>query len=993
MEDAYMKTWEEATGYFQVDEERGLSTSQVETNRKKYGANELPVEEGKTIWELILEQFDDLLVKILLLAAIISFILAFFEDDDSITAFVEPFVILLILIANAIVGVWQNRNAESAIEALKEYEPEMGKVVRSDKDGVQKIKAVEIVPGDIIEISVGDKVPADFRLMQIYSTTLRIDQSILTGESVSVIKHCDPVPDPRAVNQDKKNIVFSGTNVAAGKARGIVIGTGINTAIGKISSAMTETEETKTPLQEKLDEFGEQLSKVITLICIAVWAINIGHFNDPAHGGSWIKGAVYYFKIAIALAVAAIPEGLPAVITTCLALGTRRMAAKNAIVRSLPSVETLGCTSVICSDKTGTLTTNMMSVCKMFTFKDASNFEEFEISGSTYEPIGDVFQGGKKIKGADYVALEEMATISVMCNDSAIDFNEFKNLFEKVGEATETALITLAEKINPYSVSKSGGRLEVAKCVRKDMESKWKKDFTLEFSRDRKSMSTYCTPKKPTRIGNGAKMFIKGAPEGVLDRCTHIRVGAEKAPMTDAMRERIMAKAVEYGTGRDTLRCLALATCDSPINPNDMNLADATKFKNYEVNLTFCGVVGMLDPPRIEVKPAIATCKQAGIRVIMITGDNKNTAEAICRRIGIFTEEERTEGLCYSGREFDDLSPSEQKMAVAKSRMFARVEPFHKSKIVEYLQSMKEITAMTGDGVNDAPALKKAEIGIAMGSGTAVAKSASEMVLADDNFTSIVAAVEEGRAIYNNMKQFIRYLISSNIGEVVCIFLTAALGLPEALIPVQLLWVNLVTDGLPATALSFNPPDLDIMEKMPRGANETLITPWLFFRYMAIGIYVGAATVGGAAYWFMFDPTGPQMSYWQLSNHMTCYANPEDFKGISCEIFHAPEAMTMALSILVTIEMANALNSVSENQSLVLMPPWVNIWLLLAMALSFSLHFMILYIDFLNVVFNITPLSIVQWITVMKFSMPVILLDEVLKWVARNYADAEKMGM
>jgi len=989
MEDGHAKTWEECTSFYQVDEDRGLSPSQVEANRKKYGLNELPAEEGKTLWELVLEQFDDLLVKILLLAAIISFILAFFEDEESITAFVEPFVILLILIANAIVGVWQNRNAESAIEALKEYEPEMGKVIRSDKDGVQKIKAVEIVPGDIIEISVGDKVPADFRLMKIYSTTLRIDQSILTGESVSVIKHTDAIPDPRAVNQDKKNIVFSGTNVAAGKARGVVIGTGVNTAIGSIREQMAEVEEIKTPLQQKLDEFGEQLSKVITLICIAVWAINIGHFNDPAHGGSWIKGAVYYFKIAIALAVAAIPEGLPAVITTCLALGTRRMAAKNAIVRSLPSVETLGCTSVICSDKTGTLTTNMMSVCKMFTFaSEAGDLEEFEISGSSYEPNGDVFNNGKKVNGTAFTALEEISTISIMCNDSAIDFNEFKNVFEKVGEATETALITLAEKINPYDLPKKGNRLDVAKVVRKDIETKWKKDFTLEFSRDRKSMSSYCSPKTPTRIGTGPKMFVKGAPEGVLSRCTYVRVGKEKIPMTESLRKKIMSRAIEYGTGRDTLRCLALATADSPCNPSDMDLDNSAKFAQYEVNLTFVGVVGMLDPPRMEVSPAIKLCALAGIRVIMITGDNKDTAEAICRRIGIFAENESTEGKAFSGREFDDLSPGEQKNAVATSRMFARVEPFHKSKIVEYLQSMGEISAMTGDGVNDAPALKKAEIGIAMGSGTAVAKSASEMVLADDNFTSIVAAVEEGRAIYANMKQFIRYLISSNIGEVVCIFLAAALGLPEALIPVQLLWVNLVTDGLPATALSFNPPDLDIMEKPPRSANETLITPWLFFRYMAIGTYVGAATVGGAAYWFLYDSTGPQMSFWQLSNHMQCYASPEDFKGISCDIFQAPEAMTMALSILVTIEMANALNSVSENQSLLVMPPWVNIWLLLAMALSFSLHCMILYVDFLNVVFNISALSFDQWMVVMKFSLPVLLMDEALKFVARNYADA-----
>merc|ERR1712223_777810 len=758
-----------------------------------------------------------------------------------------------------------------AIEALKEYEPEMGKVIRADKDGVQKVRAREIVPGDIVEVSVGDKIPADIRIIAIMSTTLRIDQSILTGESVSVIKHNEPVPDPRAVNQDKKNIIFSGTNVAAGKARGVVVGTGLQTAIGRIRTEMVETEEIKTPLQQKLDEFGEQLSKVITLICIAVWAINIGHFNDPAHGGSWMKGAIYYFKIAVALAVAAIPEGLPAVITTCLALGTRRMAKKNAIVRSLPSVETLGCTTVICSDKTGTLTTNMMSVCKMFTFKNDKEVEEFEISGSTYEPIGDLFSDGKKAKGADWLALEEISTISVMCNDSAIDFNEYKNAFEKVGEATETALIVLAEKLNPYDLSKSGGRLESAKVVRKDMETKWKKDFTLEFSRDRISMSTYCSPRKPSRIGNGPKMFVKGAPEGVLDRCSHFRIGGDKMPMTPAIRAKIMDRAIAYGTGRDTLRCLALATCDAPMNPKEMDLDDSSKFAKYEVNLTFVGVVGMLDPPRLEVKPSIARCREAGTRVIMITGDNKNTAEAICKRIGIFGEDESTEGLAYSGREFDDLSVSEQRAAVAKSRMFARVEPFHKSKIVEYLQSMKEVSAMTGDGVNDAPALKKAEIGIAMGSGTAVANSASEMILADDNFTSIVAAVEEGRAIYANMKQFIRYLISSNIGEVVCIFLAAALGLPEALIPVQLLWVNLVTDGLPATALSFNPPDLDIMDKPPRGTNETLITPWLFFRYMAIGVYVGAATVGASSWWFLYDPTGPQMSYYQLTHHMSCY--------------------------------------------------------------------------------------------------------------------------
>lgn len=605
----------------------------------------------------------------------------------------------MILIANAVVGVWQERNAESAIEALKEYEPEMGKVVRSDKSGLQMIRAKEIVPGDVVEVSVGDKIPADIRLIKIYSTTIRIDQSILTGESVSVIKHTDAVPDPRAVNQDKKNILFSGTNVAAGKARGIVIGTGLSTAIGKIRTEMSETEEIKTPLQQKLDEFGEQLSKVISIICVAVWAINIGHFNDPAHGGSWIKGAIYYFKIAVALAVAAIPEGLPAVITTCLALGTRRMAKKNAIVRSLPSVETLGCTSVICSDKTGTLTTNQMSVSRLFVFDKVegndSSFLEFEMTGSTYEPIGELFLKGSKAKASDFEVMHEIGTICIMCNDSAIDFNEFKQAFEKVGEATETALIVLAEKLNPFAVNKSGqDRRSAAICVRQEIETKWKKEFTMEFSRDRKSMSSYCVPLKSSKLGTGPKLFCKGAPEGVLDRCSYVRVGTSKVPMTTTLKNRILELTRQYGTGRDTLRCLALATGDSPMSPDSMNLDDSTKFYTYEVNLTFVGVVGMLDPPRKEVFDSIVRCRAAGIRVIVITGDNKATAEAICRRIGVFTEEEDTTGLSYSGREFDDLPLSDQRTAVGRARLFSRVEPSHKSKIVEFLQSMGEVSAM-----------------------------------------------------------------------------------------------------------------------------------------------------------------------------------------------------------------------------------------------------------------------------------------------------------
>ncbi|XP_067930205.1 calcium-transporting ATPase sarcoplasmic/endoplasmic reticulum type-like isoform X3 [Watersipora subatra] len=992
---AHDKTSEELYDYFKVDD-TGLTDSQVETNRKKYGPNELPAEDGKSLLTLVLEQFDDLLVKILLLAACISLVLALFEEHDDpteqLTAYVEPFVILLILIANAVVGVWQERNAESAIEALKEYEPEIAKVIRKSHRGIQRLKAHELVPGDVVEVSVGDKVPADIRLTKIYSTTLRVDQAILTGESVSVIKHTDVVPDSRAVNQDKKNCLFSGTNIAAGKCKGIVYGTGTNTEIGKIRDEMMETEAEKTPLQQKIDEFGEQLSKVITVICILVWAINISHFNDPIHGGSWMKGAIYYFKIAVALAVAAIPEGLPAVITTCLALGTRRMARKNAIVRSLPSVETLGCTSVICSDKTGTLTTNQMSVCRMFVFDKVEGpnptVHEFDITGSTYAPDGDVYKSNTRVKCSDYEALNEMATICALCNDSSVDYNDAKGVYEKVGEATETALTVLVEKMNVLNTDKSSlTKKELGTACCHTIQTNFHKEFTLEFSRDRKSMSTYVVPNKPTRAAGGAKMYCKGAPEGVLDRCSYVRCGTQKVPMTAVLKQEIMKRIKAYGTGRDTLRCLALATIDNPPKPEDIDMEDSRKFIQYETNMTFVGVVGMLDPPRTEVMDAIKQCSKAGIRVIVITGDNKATAEAICRRIGVFDEMESTEGLAYTGREFDDLSEKEQVEAVMRARLFARVEPSHKSKIVEHLQSMGEISAMTGDGVNDAPALKKAEIGIAMGSGTAVAKSASEMVLADDNFSSIVAAVEEGRAIYNNMKQFIRYLISSNIGEVVSIFLTAALGMPEALIPVQLLWVNLVTDGLPATALSFNPPDLDIMDKQPRDPKEGLITGWLFFRYMAIGVYVGAATVGAAAWWFMTAADGPHLNYYQLTHHMQCLGEPENFKGVDCDVFQSPYPMTMALSVLVVIEMLNALNSLSENQSLLSMPPWVNPWLVGAVALSMALHFMILHVPFLSTVFQITPLTLGHWVAVLKISLPVIILDESLKFMARMQSE------
>ncbi|OON17210.1 calcium-translocating P-type ATPase, SERCA-type [Opisthorchis viverrini] len=810
MEDAYCLTTSQVLEFFHTTEESGLSEKQVAIALNKNGFN-----------------VSDRLVLFLK-------VLAWFEDsEDATTAFVEPLVIMLILILNAIVGVWQERNAESAIEALKEYESDTAKVIRQGHRGPQTVKARELVPGDIVEVSgelqsfVGDRVPADIRITTIMSTTLRVDQSILTGESVSVLKHSDPISSSRAVNQDKKNMLFSGTNVASGRCRGVVVGTGMNTEIGKIRDQIMHSETERTPLGQKIDEFGTQLSKfhlvtttspwlhffltlkVITLICIAVWCINIGHFNDPVHGGSWLRGAIYYFKIAVALAVAAIPEGLPAVITTCLALGTRRMARKNAIVRSLPSVETLGCTTVICSDKTGTLTTNQMTVVRMFTFANGAPggaqsgdgrplaFDEFEITGSKYAPEGSIIRKGQKVNCSEHPCLVELAHICALCNDSGVEYNESKGHYEKVGEATETALICLVEKMNVSGVCKTGlTNRQLAMACSHDLQHMYHKEFTLEFSRDRKSMSTFVTPKS-RGDGRHGKLFVKGAPESILDRCTQVRTPNGRVLLTPELKDEILRKLATYATGRETLRCLALASRDDPPELSQFNLTDPTNFKEYETGLTLVGVVGMLDPPRCEVADSIRACANAGIRVIVITGDNKATAEAICRRIGLFGEKEDTRGKAFTGREFDMLSLTEKREAVRRAKLFARVEPAHKSEIVQYLQEDGEISAMTGDGVNDAPALKKAEIGIAMGSGTAVAKSASDMVLADDNFSTIVAAVEEGRAIYNNMKQFIRYLISSNIGEgktkLSKIFQISALNLAE--------WSAVVKISLPVLLL------------------------------------------------------------------------------------------------------------------------------------------------------------------------------------------------
>lgn len=1016
---AWARGVEECEARLGVSASRGLSSREAAARLRAHGPNELAEHPGPTLLQLVAQQFDDTLVRILLAAAAVSFALALSSSAGAVTlsAFVEPLVIFLILVVNAAVGVWQETNAEKALEALREIQSDHAAVLR-DGDWLPSLPARDLVPGDIVQLRVGDKVPSDMRVLRLVTSTLRVEQGSLTGETASVNKTAHQVPHDDADIQAKECMVFAGTTVVNGSAICLVVHTGMATEIGKIHAQIHEAaqEDDDTPLKKKLNEFGEALTKIIGLICALVWLINVKYFLTFELDG-WMprnirfsfEKCTYYFEIAVALAVAAIPEGLPAVITTCLALGTRKMAAKNALVRKLPSVETLGCTTVICSDKTGTLTTNQMSVAKLVAMGDAEGkVRSFKVDGTTYDPRDGRIHDWPA--GRMDANLQTIAKISAVCNDASVAHSSHQ--YTATGMPTEAALKVLVEKMgipegmNGLSLDPS----ETLGCCQ------WwsnvaKRIATLEFDRTRKSMGVIVKSKS----GRNA-LLVKGAVENLLERSSHIQLlDGSVVPLDEKSRKAILENLHEMSI--KALRCLGFAykedlaefaSYDGENHPAHKLLLDPVNYAAIETNLIFTGLAGLRDPPREEVFDAIEDCRAAGIRVMVITGDNKETAEAICREIGVFSHDEDITLKSLTGKEFMALEDKKTLLRRKGGLLFSRAEPRHKQEIVRLLKEDGEVVAMTGDGVNDAPALKLADIGVAMGiTGTEVAKEASDMVLADDNFSTIVAAVGEGRSIYNNMKAFIRYMISSNIGEVASIFLTSALGIPEGLIPVQLLWVNLVTDGPPATALGFNPPDKDIMKKPPRKSDDSLITPWILFRYLVIGLYVGIATVGIFVIWYThgsfmgIDLTGDGhtlVSYSQLSNWGQCStwnnftvtpftagARTFTFDDNPCEYFHGGKvkATTLSLSVLVAIEMFNSLNALSEDTSLLRMPPWVNPWLLLAMSVSFGLHFLILYVPFLAQVFGIVPLSLNEWLLVLLVALPVVLIDEVLKFVGR----------
>ncbi|KNA02024.1 calcium-transporting ATPase, putative [Plasmodium vivax] len=1176
---AHVHGVEEVLRALEVDEARGLTKSQLAKRKELYGLNELEVETKKGILELILNQFEDLLVKILLLAAFISFALTLLDmqsHEVALCDFIEPLVIVMILILNAAVGVWQECNAEKSLEALKQLQPTKAKVLRDGKWEIIDSKYLTV--GDIIELSVGNKTPADARIIKIFSTTIKVEQSMLTGESCSVDKYAERL-DPTYKDceiQLKKNILFSSTAIVAGRCIAVVTKIGMNTEIGQIQHAVIEStnEDTDTPLQIKIDAFGRQLSKIIFFICVTVWVINFKHFSDPIHG-SFLYGCLYYFKISVALAVAAIPEGLPAVITTCLALGTRRMVKKNAIVRKLQSVETLGCTTVICSDKTGTLTTNQMTATVFHLFKEPTSLKEYQLcqkgetfffyescpaeeghendsffnklkregrvssqvaSQASYEECGAVTSRGNRKHSSGRLSyggrsghpesgsgsgsgsdnyeeypsgdetdqpLKQMHTnvntiisrgskiledkikkyaysehdysfymCMVNCNEANIFCNDRNEIVKVFGDSTELALLHFVHNfdIKPSAVRNNAMAAEYDRAASKGKAAKeggkatssgggaisgdpsngntssgdppngeeggthpsecisaWRNECQLikiiEFTRERKLMSVIVENKKKDPI-----LYCKGAPENIIKNCNYYLVKNEVKPLTEELKSLVYTRV--KGMGKRALRTLSFAY--RKMKKTDLNVTNAEGYFKLERDMIYLGGLGIIDPPRKYVGRAINLCHLAGIRVFMITGDNMDTAKAIAREINILRGDDMDEEAdqpaaspnrrsgsgvsggsgvdsvgshnykrkcCYSGREFEDFPLDVQKDILKNNQriVFCRTEPKHKKQIVKILKDLGETVAMTGDGVNDAPALKSADIGISMGiNGTEVAKEASDIVLADDNFNTIVEAIKEGRCIYNNMKAFIRYLISSNIGEVASIFLTALLGIPDSLAPVQLLWVNLVTDGLPATALGFNPPEHDVMKCKPRHKNDSLINGLTLLRYIVIGTYVGVATVSIFVYWYLFYPDldgHTLVSFYQLSHYNQCKAWP-DFQvnrvyamsDDPCSYFSAGKlkASTLSLSVLVVIEMFNALNALSEYNSLFQIPPWRNMYLVLATIGSLLLHFMILYIPPLAKIFGVVALTPYDWLLVFMWSFPVIIIDEVIKFYAKR---------
>lgn len=859
----------------------GLTDEEVIKRKAVYGPNILKEGKRKTLFAMFLEQFKDVMVIILLIAAAIAGFLKEFADTA---------IILAVVIINAILGIIQESKAEKALEALKKMSAPYSKVKRNGD--VLLIKTEDIVPGDIVYLEAGDYVPADMRLIE--SVNLKIEESALTGESVPVEKMTGEIKDKDVAIGDMKNMAFSGSTVTYGRGIGIVIATGMNTQVGKIAGYIAKDDEEETPLQKKLAQIGKYLSIAVVVIAIIIFITGILNGRDMLE----------MFLTSVSLAVAAIPEGLPAVVTIVLAIGVQKMSRQNAIIRKLPAVETLGSTDVICSDKTGTLTQNKMTV------------KEIYIDGNILS--------SNEINPRDK-SFEILAQVMLLCNDSKIS-EKSPGTIETVGDPTETALVN-------FAANKGYDKREMEKIMYRVKE--------IPFDSERKLMTTI--NKLPGNIAPGNvnyRVATKGASDVLLKRCSRILLNGEILPLSDEY-----VKMIEEANGimaGKALRVLAMAFKDIEAIPL------AVTSDEMENGLVFVGLVGMIDPPRPEVKDAVDVCKMAGIRPVMITGDHKDTAVAIAKELGILDEN----SFAITGRDLDRISDDDFDSMVDKISVYTRVSPEHKVRIVKAWKKKGMTVAMTGDGVNDAPALKAADIGVGMGiTGTDVSKGVSDMVLADDNFATIVTAVREGRRIYSNIKKTIQFLLSANMGEVITLFIATMLNW-TILLPIHILWINLVTDTFPALALGVEEAEKDIMSRKPSKSDSNIFAGGLGINILYQGLIEGIITL--AVYY------------------------------IGIRLYSTTDiAITMSFATLGLIQLVHSFNVRSGQKSAFSMSPVSNKYLLLALAVSVLLQLSVIAIPFLNTVFKLTPLSLPQWLIVAGASLAIIPLVEICKIILK----------
>lgn len=856
-------TAQSAAHELKTDLKNGLSDQAAEKRLIKNGKNELLTQKKSSLLLQFIEQFKDFCVIILLIACIISFLTALLDGSGD---FVDPIVILSIVILNAAIGVYQERRAEKAIEALKKLSAPEATVMRSGK--IKRIPSSQLVSGDIIFLESGDMVPADARLIS--SNSLKVQESALTGESEPCGKNANKTFSPSCAPADRKNMIYSSTNVIAGNCTAVITETGMNTQVGKIAHLLASEESPQTPLQKRLEKIGKALGVGALIICAFVFILGIIRKS----------GILPSFMLSVSLAVAAIPEGLPAIVTIVLSMGVQRMAKSNAIIRHLPAVETLGAATVICSDKTGTLTQNKMTVTQL-----RNIFGEIPLNSNEARDI---------------------LLLGSLCNNSRVSKNGKTVSFS--GDPTETAIITAAHKYGTdiFTIEKDFVRLH-----------------EIPFSSEKKYMATV------NRFGNEKRLIIKGAPDVVLDMCKHVSANGSVSRIS--ARQKSAIEEQNRQMANDALRVIAVAykTTDSDYSPNE---------------LVFLGLIGMTDPPRPEAAKAVATCKQAGIIPVMITGDHIVTACAIAKKLGILDDS----CTAMTGSELDTLDDKNLASTIKNCRVFARVSPEHKVRIVKAFRARGEIVAMTGDGVNDAPALKAADIGCAMGkSGTDVAKNAADMILTDDNFATIVKAVEQGRGIFDNIKKAVHFLLGTNIGEILAVFAASVLGLAPPLIPIQLLWVNLVTDSLPAMALGTEKTEKNIMNRKPISPSKGFFADGLWLDITLEGMLIGTLTL---------------LAF--LIGNLTFSAQPNEILG-----------RTMAFCTLSFCEIAHSIN-MRSTLPLINAGVFSNKMMNFAVLICSAVQASVVVIPQFSDVFGVTALSAAQWLIVTALSLVPLLVGE-----------------